>query len=226
MVHEVHNFDTAESSEEQLSQSIANPRGNTYYVLRHGEAEQNVQGIVYGKEDDNYALTDAGKEQVKASVEKLSGITKIYASPIRRARESAEVAADVLGIPRASIVYDTRLREFDFGVFTGKTLAEFAAYRNENIHVLSDAYPEGESYLDAKRRFGKWLYEIDTKLSNEKVLIATHGIGVESLTAAAKGLSNTDTLAYVRHHTFTYAHLANLEFIPLNVNEDFERVTM
>src|SRR6185436_5857285 len=59
-------------------------RGNTYSVLRHGEAEQNVAGIVYGREDDNYALTPTGKEQVKTTVGKLSGITKIYASPIRR----------------------------------------------------------------------------------------------------------------------------------------------
>src|SRR6185503_14171066 len=172
-------------------------RRNTYSVLRHGEAEQNVAGIVYGREDDNYALTPTGKEQVKTTVGKLSGITKIYASPIRRARESAEIAADILGMPRASIVYDSRLRELDFGVFNGKPFAEFVEYRNEHMHSLSDRFHEGESYLDAKRRFGIWLYETDAKLSNENVLIVTHGIGVESLVSAAKGMSNEETLAYV-----------------------------
>jgi broad specificity phosphatase PhoE len=198
--------------------------GNTYYVMRHGEAEQNVLGIVYGKEDDNYALTTAGREQVKASAQKISGITKIFASPVRRAKESAEIAADTLGIPRADIVFDPRLREFDFGDFHGKPIKEFVEFRNEKINDLSVAYPGGESYLDAKRRFGAWLHETDAKLSNETVLIVTHGIGIESLVSVAEGMTNDETLAYVRNHTFTYAYMTSFKFVPREVNKDFEPI--
>jgi broad specificity phosphatase PhoE len=206
------------------SSDVVEMRENTFNVMRHGEAEQNVLGIVYGRADDNYALTSAGKAQVEATVGKLSGITKIFASPIRRAKESAEVAADVLGIPRSDIQYDERLRELDFGVFHGKPAPEFLQYRNERIHSLSDAFPDGESYLDAKRRFGSWLYETDAKLSNENVLVVTHGIGIESLTAVAGGVSNTEALAFVRDHFFDYAHLISFKFVPLHVNEDFELI--
>jgi probable phosphoglycerate mutase len=206
----------------KVSQGLGGSRGNTYYVLRHGEAEQNVLGIVYGKDDDDYALTAEGREQVKAVAQKLSGITTIYASPIRRARESAEIAAGVLGIPAANIIIDKRLRELNFGAFQGKGIGEFIQYRNENMHTLADRFPEGESYLDAKRRFGAWLYETDLKHENEKILIVTHGIGIESLVAVAGGMTNDDTLDYVRNHTFSYAHLTDFTFSPRQVNEDFE----
>ena len=199
-------------------------RGNRYYVLRHGEAEHNVLGIVYGKNDDNYALTPAGEEQVRSVVKKLPRITKIYASPIRRARESAEIAGDVLGISRDSIQYDKRLRELNFGEFQGKNIGEFIAYRNEHVHMLSDAFPGGESYLDAKRRFGSWLYETDKTLSNESVLVVTHGIGIESLVAVAQGMTNAEALVYIRDHRFEYAHLTDFTFTPQQVNADFERV--
>jgi broad specificity phosphatase PhoE len=201
---------------------MAESRGNTYHVLRHGEAEQNVLGIVYGKNDDAYPLTPLGRAQVQSAVEKLSGITKIYASPICRARESAELAADALGVDRATIEYDKRLRELNFGIFQGKSISEFIAYRDEHVHSLADAFPEGESYLDAKRRFGAWLYETDAKLFHEKVLVVTHGIGVESLIAVAQGLTNAETLKYVRNHKFSYAHLAEFAFLRHVVNEDFE----
>jgi broad specificity phosphatase PhoE len=196
-------------------------RGNTYYVLRHGEAEQNVLGIVYGKSDDNYALTPAGKEQVKAAAQNLSGITKIYCSPIRRARESAEIAASVLNIPATDIEVDKRLRELNFGIFQGKPIGEFIKYRDEHIHSYDDVFPEGESYLDARRRFGDWLYETDAKLSHENVLIVTHGIGIESLVSVAKGMSNDEALAFVRNHTFTYAYMTSFTFTPTKVDKDF-----
>ena len=64
---------TLKKTESAQFPNRAESRGNTYYVLRHGEAEQNVLGIVYGREDDNYALTSAGEDQVKAAVEKLKG---------------------------------------------------------------------------------------------------------------------------------------------------------
>ena len=175
---------------------------------------------------NDYALTPSGRAQVKVAVEKLSGITKIYSSPIRRARESAEMAADASGIAHSNIIYDPRLRELDFGIFQGKPFTEFVEYRNQYMHTLAGTFPEGESYLDAKRRFGSWLYETDTQLLNEKVLVATHGIGIESLVAAAKGLSNADSLAYVRNHIFEYAHMETFKFVPLQVNKDFELVTI
>ncbi len=203
---------------------VPSPRGNTYYVLRHGEAEQNVKGIVYGRADDDHALTANGRAQVEAAAQKLSGITKIYSSPIRRARESAAIAAHALGIPESEIMIDLRLGELDFGIFQGKPVGEFIAYRNENLHSLSDAFPEGESYLDAKRRFGAWLCETNAMLSNENVLVVTHGIGVESLMAVAKGMTNEETFAYVRDHVFEYACVKSFTFDPIRMNKDFERV--
>lgn len=199
-------------------------RGNTYYLLRHGEAEQNVKGIVYGKDDDNHALTEAGRGQVEAAVTKLHDITKIYSSPLRRTRETASIAARAFGYPESEIAYDPRLRELNFGIFEGKGFMEFVTYRNEKMHSLSDPFPEGESYLDAKRRFGSWLYETDAMLSNENVLVVTHGIGIESLISVAEGMTNEESFAFIRKHVFEYACLRSFAFVPYPVNADYERV--
>lgn len=200
-------------------------RGNTYYVLRHGEAEQNVKNIVSSGPSDDFPLTEKGVLQVRESVTKLAGkgISKIYASPIRRARESAIEASTVLGIEQESIVFDDRLQEFDFGSLNGKPFTDFIAWRS-SIETIAESVPGGESYLEAKRRFGAWLYETDATLSEEKVLVVTHGIGVESLLAVVEGMTNEETHHFIRNHLFEYACVRSFVFEPRAVNQDYERV--
>ncbi len=64
--------------------------GNTYFVMRHGEAEHNVKGVASCSMDRSYPLTDTGKEQAAAAGRTLkpSGVTRIYASPLERGRET------------------------------------------------------------------------------------------------------------------------------------------
>lgn len=199
-------------------------QGNTYLVMRHGEAEQNVKNIVFGGPNDNFALTEEGEKQVRESADTLKGkgITKIFSSPLRRAKETAHIVADTLGISRSEIIFDNELREFDFGDFNGKPFRDFVQFRDSKMMNLEDALPNGESYLDGKRRFGKWLYTADKSNSNETVLIITHGIGVESLLAAAQGMANVETRTFIRESQFKFAQVHDLAFTPLPVNDDFE----
>ena len=47
--------------------------GNKYFVMRHGEAEQNVKGILNSKlETNHYHLTEKGKKQVLATAKKIA----------------------------------------------------------------------------------------------------------------------------------------------------------
>lgn len=61
------------------------------YIVRHGHP-------VYGPVE---RLTDVGNRQARALVNRMvrSRITKIYASPLRRAVETAQPTADALGLP-------------------------------------------------------------------------------------------------------------------------------
>ncbi|MDB5195476.1 MAG: isoleucyl-tRNA synthetase, isoleucyl-tRNA synthetase [Parcubacteria group bacterium] len=199
--------------------------GNAYFVMRHAEAEQNVKRIVNSGDLNAYGLTEAGKAQAQGTGEQLQKekITHIYASPFRRARESAELIADAIGIPQAEITYDARLRELDFGDLNEHSYDEFLAYRKEHLHAYSDTLPNGESWLDARRRFGHFIYELESTHQNENILIITHGIAFESLLMIVEGKDHTESQEFLQ--TFAPPQKGSwiqLDFVPLPHNEDYE----
>jgi isoleucyl-tRNA synthetase len=198
--------------------------GNTYFVMRHGQGEQNVKNIVSSDvQNDPYGLTELGKTQVQEGAQKLSGekITKIYSSQFRRARESAEIAADALGISRDAIVYDERLNEFNFGDLSDGSVDAFLEYRRTKGQYTVP-FPNGESYLDAKRRFGEFLYELERAQSNENVLIVSHGIAVESLKAIVAGADETLSQYILDTSTKPTGEALKLDFVPLPHNDNYE----
>jgi phosphohistidine phosphatase len=64
------------------------------WVLRHGEAEPHGKGL-----DSERALTAHGREEVLRTAAELMDkkLTAIYASPYRRAQETAQLVRDTLG---------------------------------------------------------------------------------------------------------------------------------
>ena len=90
-----------------------------FVFLRHGETESNVRRIVTGSLD--VPLTARGEAQARSAAAALSGkdITSIFASPLRRARVTAEVIADALALP-VTLIAD--LQERCWGVLEGQPL--------------------------------------------------------------------------------------------------------
>jgi isoleucyl-tRNA synthetase len=199
--------------------------GNTYFVLRHGEAEGNAKGFFDSNGLSTNALTEKGKSEIAHTARELAakGVTKIYASPMLRTRQTAEQIADSIGLPKDKIVYDDRLRELNVGAFNGPhTLAEFLAFRE--AHAFEEPLPGGESYLDAKRRFGAFLYEIEAKDRNERILIVSHGIALESLNTIVAGANLIESKAIVAQMASVIqpGEYRELPFVPLPHNENYE----
>ena len=196
--------------------------GNTYFVMRHGEAEENIKHVVSSGADDRNALTEEGKREAEAGGKKLRAkkITKIFTSPLLRTKQTAEIVAHALGIGPSAIVVDDRLREFDFGEFKNRPLADFFAFRDP--HAYDDRVPGGESDLDVKRRCGEFLYEAENSLQNENVLIVTHGAGFQGLFAAAEGADKKRGKELIREIRAGRGEILKLDFVPLPRNEDFE----
>lgn len=188
--------------------------GNRYFVMRHGQAEHNVAHIA-STDPEASRLTDEGKRQAKETAQKMrdSVPTKIYVSPFLRTRETAAVVAEELGISADRIVIDERLHEFSFGDFNGKTIESFLAWRD--AHGYADALPNGESYKEAKRRFGEFLYEIESKDRDETILIVTHGIGLESLLSVVAGSDDEQSEHLIKHSDFKPGELYALPFVPI-----------
>jgi isoleucyl-tRNA synthetase len=200
--------------------------GNTYRIMRHGEAKNNAAGVVSCDPSDN-SLTEKGREQAAVTAKTLKdSVDVIYVSPLLRTRETAEIVADTLGIDKAKIIVDERLHELNFGSLSGKPFTEFLTYCETQAPRYTEAFPGGESYVDAKRRFGEFLYEIESTVQNKRVLIVTHGIGFESLTTVCRG-GGTNVLAEVvrtnvRVDSLKTGEVCALDFTPLPHNRDYE----
>lgn len=151
-----------------------------WFVLRHGQSEANVAGIVASQlvnAENAYGLTEAGREEVTRSVEgaldalkELSPLS-IISSPFLRARQTAEVAASILGVP---VEVDHRLAERDFGEFE---LLDDSHY--ENVWVADptgrEDLPGGaESVYSVVERTCDLILEVEKNPDVSTCLLVTH----------------------------------------------------
>src|ERR1700754_1955827 len=91
-----------------------------FWFLRHGETDWNAQGLSQGNVD--IPLNGTGIAQAHAAGKWLCnrGIASIVASPLSRARRTAEIVAESLGLP---VIIDSDLREVSFGVQEGQPMS-------------------------------------------------------------------------------------------------------
>jgi len=93
-----------------------------FWFLRHGQTDWNAQNLSQGALD--IPLNDAGIAQAHDAAGRLRnrGIRTIVSSPLLRARRTAEVAGDALGLP---VTTDPDLREVAFGVQEGQPMGDW-----------------------------------------------------------------------------------------------------
>lgn len=98
------------------------PTNNAHiYLLRHGETDLNAQGVLQGSIEE--PLNAVGRKQAQDAALELSqlGIGQIISSPQIRARQTADIVAEVLHL---SIEENALLRERDWGIYEGKPRCE------------------------------------------------------------------------------------------------------
>lgn len=131
------------------------------FLVRHGESEGNLGGTLQGCRLDT-PLTRRGRRQAEALAVRLAEaeVDDVVASPMARARETAEICAAPHGL---AVRLDLELVEFDWGVWTGlplddemdRSVAELRAkWRSGDVDA---APPRGESPLVAGGRAARVL---------------------------------------------------------------------
>jgi uncharacterized phosphatase len=92
------------------------------FVIRHGETDWNAAGRWQGRED--IELNENGRTQAYDCAEKMKDRKwgAIFTSPLKRARETADIMAAVLGIE--NVYEDIGLIERDIGRISGMTAEE------------------------------------------------------------------------------------------------------
>lgn len=126
-------------------------------IVRHGESVANAEGRMQGQRD--YPLSSTGEQQAGVLGEFLKragfAFDAAYTSPLTRARSTARVLTDALGLPEAELAPE--LSELHAGSLQGLTRDEIAAqhpgFLERGLAGLGD-FSEygGESYDDVQAR--------------------------------------------------------------------------
>jgi probable phosphoglycerate mutase len=151
------------------------------YLARHGQDEDNANGILNGHRDN--PLTELGKNQARTLAEylKKKGLSfeKIYTSPLQRAHTTAKIVAAELNYPEPTV--NPNLIERDFGVMTGKKIAEIEKLSGSDV-IYGDKVnyflkAEGaETFSQALERARKVLAELAVNHpGGGNILLVTHG---------------------------------------------------
>ena len=107
-------------------------------LLRHAQSEWNELGRWQGRADP--PLSELGSRQAVVAASRVGAVDVIVASPLERARVTAEILADANGL--GPVILDDDLVERDVAEWSGLTRDEIEA-----------AWP---GYLEASRRPPGW----------------------------------------------------------------------
>lgn len=140
------------------------------YVVRHGQTDWNVAGKVQGKTD--IPLNENGLNQANVVKEMLKDVsfTKVFSSPLSRAKRTAEIICD----SKSSVLTDERISERCMGNFEGVDphsldldfLWDYSKNTNvENVEPVKDLINRVHNFLDENKKS----YE------DGDALLVTHG---------------------------------------------------
>lgn len=145
-------------------------------LARHGQSVWNAEGRWQGQADP--PLSGLGERQALDAVDVLTRagsplprVDRVWASPLQRARRTAEIIAGGLGLDVAT---DLRLQEVDAGEWSGKTRSEIEAGWPGYLEA-SRRPPGFEDREHLAARALAALADIVAAAPGRTVLVVTHG---------------------------------------------------
>jgi broad specificity phosphatase PhoE len=161
------------------------------YYVRHGETDWNLAGRLQGSHDP--ALNTLGRKQAAVCADILRDLIEregrspidypYVASPLQRARQTAEIMRAALGLAPNDYSVDPRLREIGFGDWEGLTFRDVRARAPQALaererNKWDFVPPGGESYAQVSLRMREWYNGLD----GDTVVVA-HGGTARALIA-------------------------------------------
>ena len=140
-------------------------------LIRHGQTEWNVLGKVQGRAD--IELNENGMKQAEETEKVLENeaIDLIICSPLKRAKQTAEIINKNRNIP---IIYDENIVEREFGEFEGMKKEEFD-FKRYWSYKQDYQYEKAENIREFFERVYKFLNRLKKEYSDKSILIVTHG---------------------------------------------------
>lgn len=150
-------------------------------LIRHGQSQANVDAIIQGDDDP---LTDLGRTQAHAvgrALGERGDVTHLYASPLARARETAEIIGSYIDL---APVLEPGLAEINAGHAVGMTWnawteanPDLAVRLRGETRTLEDRWEGGESGQEFADRIFEAYDRIVTQHrgTEDVVAVVSHG---------------------------------------------------
>ena len=200
------------------------------WLVRHGESLGNVADarahasgagkLQLDVRDPDVELSATGRAQARALGRHLTGMpadqrpTVVLSSPFARARHTAELAVEPLGLP---VRLDERLRERDFGAFDGMTGAGIReqypdeAARRDLLGKFYYRPPGGESWADVALRIRSLLATEALRHDGERLLLVAHQAVIMVFRYVLEELTEQELLAVDREEQVANASLTRYD---------------
>ncbi len=167
------------------------------YFIRHGQTEWNAIHRMQGQMNSD--LNALGRSQADRNGRLLVslGVDAIFASPLDRTRQTAEIINRYLSLP---VTYDDRIMEWDCGDWSGFLYAEvqkkwpqeWQAHQADRFNYRG---PNCENYHDMIARSRPFIDEILAQ-PDRRIAVVSHGLIGKVMVSVLLGLSEAETLSF------------------------------
>ena len=184
------------------------------YLVRHGESEANINKKFCGITD--VELSGTGIKQAINAGEKLKEETihNIFSSPLRRAQNTAEIIAGIIGFNKNNIIIENCITEVNFGIFENLTWEEIETQYADEIERWMKfkhkyKFPKGEGYDDIIERISDFIDNVP-----DNSLIVTHFGVIQSMLLYLNIVDDSSLWSY---------NISNCDIVVLN-SKKLERI--
>jgi alpha-ribazole phosphatase len=164
-------------------------------LVRHGESIWNGERRIQGHQDP--PLSSRGRQQAALLAARLGGHlpqrpTALYASPLRRAAETAEIVGAAVSLP---VIAEPDLREMGLGSWEGRTVPEIraaspGAYEGWLRDPLAHPAPGGERLEAFAGRVSAAFDRARAAHPGADLILVSHGGPIKAILCHVLGLQS------------------------------------
>jgi len=175
------------------------------YFVRHGQTEWNAIHRMQGQWNSD--LNQLGRDQADVNGKLLanSGIEAMFASPLDRTRQTADIINQHLAIP---VSYDDRIMEWDCGDWSGHLYADVKIrwakeWSSREADPFNYRGPNCENYPDMIERASKFLADLEQHAAMN-IAVVSHGMIGKVMVSLLMGYGETAMLALSQPNDVIY----------------------
>jgi broad specificity phosphatase PhoE len=170
-----------------------------FCLVRHGQTNWNLEGRFQGQSDT--PLNQTGRREAHSLAGQLSGqsFAAIFTSDLIRAKETAEIIAESLGLP---VTLEPRLREINQGEWEGQFVEDIKARDAEHwdqrtIDPANFRPPGGESVAEVAERTRAAMRKIVRLYPSGSIIVVSHGLTLATLICEEGGIPLEDAFRHI-----------------------------